>query len=164
MAEFRIYLDTSAIAKRYLEETGSNVIDEVYELAEQGKVILMSSAWNIGEVLGVFTKRRSRGELTKKEFEVCVIDFLLETLKLVRMNSFFFIPIVSHVLLDAIKLVLKYYIYEADALQIATSRFVNSDIFLSADEGLVNIARKENTRAYNPEKEQGDILKLLKRL
>ena len=130
MAEFRIYLDTSAIVKRYLEEIGSDIIDKVYELAERGRVILISSAWNIGELLSVFTKKKkSRSELTKKEFEICVDNFLLETPKLVRMNSLFFIPIFSQVFFNVIKLVLKYHIYEADALQIATSRFINSDIF-----------------------------------
>ena len=160
MAEPKIYLDTSAIVKRYLEEIGSDIVDKVYELAERGKAILISSIWNIGEVLGVFTKR-SRDELTKKEFETYVVDFLLETLKLIKMNSFFFIPVLSHVLFDAFKLVLKYHIYEADALQIATSRLVNSDVFLSADQSLVNIAKNENIKAYNLEEEQDDIIKFL---
>ncbi|MEX0568451.1 MAG: type II toxin-antitoxin system VapC family toxin [Candidatus Njordarchaeota archaeon] len=154
MAEYRIYLDTSAIVKRYIEEKGSDTIDKIYELAERGDAVLIASVWNIGEVIGVFTKRRSRGDLTKTDFQACISNFLLETLKLIKMNSFFFIPIFSRVLFDTIKLVLKYYIYEADALQVSTAKSARADIFLSADESLVNIVKKENISAYNIEKEE----------
>jgi len=48
-----VYLDTSAIVKRYIQEAGSDVVASLYSSAWQGSVKISFSPWNIGEVLGV---------------------------------------------------------------------------------------------------------------
>jgi len=56
-----LYLDTSAIVKRYLKESGSDLISEIYEKALNGDALLSFSAWNISEVVGVLDEYRRRG-------------------------------------------------------------------------------------------------------
>jgi len=54
MREQVVYLDSSTIVKRYIEEPGSSVVRELYFKAYTGEVILSFSVWNIGEVLEAF--------------------------------------------------------------------------------------------------------------
>ena len=49
-----VYLDSSAIVKRYILESGSEVVSNVYCKALNGELTLSFSTWNIGEVLGVW--------------------------------------------------------------------------------------------------------------
>ena len=57
----KIYLDSSALTKRYLYEAGSSAVDEIFRGAEAGDLVVAFSIWNIGEVLGVLDARRRRG-------------------------------------------------------------------------------------------------------
>ena len=50
-----MYLDSSAIVKRYIIEPGSLAVDEVSHRAESREAIAAFSLWNIGEVLGFWT-------------------------------------------------------------------------------------------------------------
>ena len=43
-----VYLDTSAIVKRYIQEAGSDVVASLYSSAWQGDVKISFSLWNIG--------------------------------------------------------------------------------------------------------------------
>jgi predicted nucleic acid-binding protein len=49
-----VYLDSSAIVKRYIKEAGTEIMDLVFGYAEDDHIKLFFSIWNIGEVLGVF--------------------------------------------------------------------------------------------------------------
>lgn len=55
-----IYLDSSSIVKRYIEETGSKVIDTVYQKAETETLKFTFSLWNVGETLGALDRYVSR--------------------------------------------------------------------------------------------------------
>jgi len=64
-------------------------------------------------------------------------------------------------LVEAWPLILREHIYEADALQIQTCIYSGSNVFLSADKELINIALKTGIRAMNVEDED-EVKKLLK--
>ena len=70
MGERDVYLDTSALAKRYLKERDSDKVDELYRNTEMGKTKLHFSLWNIGEVCGVFDKHRENTN-TKLTWNFC---------------------------------------------------------------------------------------------
>ena len=55
MTENLVYLDSSAIVKRYTKETGTSTVDFVYRQAELGKLVVGFSIWNIGETVGALT-------------------------------------------------------------------------------------------------------------
>ena len=50
-----VYLDTSTIVKRYVEEKGSQLADDIYARAEVGALRISFSMWNVGELIGEFT-------------------------------------------------------------------------------------------------------------
>lgn len=59
----RIYLDSSAFLKRFNEEPGSEIIMEVFEKCEMGKITVVISQWTINETIVAFDKltRMSKG-------------------------------------------------------------------------------------------------------
>ena len=138
MGERDVYLDTSALAKRYLKERDSDKVDELYRNAEMGKIKLHVSLWNIGEVCGVFDKHRENTNL-KSDLEL----LLGESTRLVVSGRLNVIEISNDVVMGALEIVLKYHIYVADALQLATAHIVGAKRFVTADKMLIRIAKKE---------------------
>ena len=67
MTEKVAYIDTSAIVKRYVYETGSEFIRAQYKDAYLGKVLLSFNVWNIGEVIGVFDRAHRQKRITSKQ-------------------------------------------------------------------------------------------------
>lgn len=147
-----VYLDSSAVIKRYLEEDGSGPIDLLYDgLEVEDSNVLAFSVWNVGEVLGAMDTRHRRGDLDDAALAEAVRLFAQETKKLVAMKKLRVSPMGSEVFSDSWDLVLKHHIYQADALQIATSRQIGADILLSADRKLLECAKKEQIQTANPE-------------
>jgi len=73
MSDQTIYLDTSAIVKRYIIEEETNRIDKIYDKAHAGKIRLSSSVWSIGETAVVLDKYHGA---IKKEFFLASVDLL----------------------------------------------------------------------------------------
>jgi len=161
MNEKRVYLDTSSIVKRYIEERGSEVIDRVYEESEAGRIKTVFSVWNIGEALGVLNRYLTRELLSVKEFETALTDLITESIKMIRLNSMQVLPITSKSLVESWLLVLRHQIYEADALQISSSKDADCDIFLGADKRVIQVAHEEGIHAINIETEAQEALNQL---
>ena len=60
------YLDSSAIVKRYVHETGSEFVRAQYSEAYLGNVLLSFNVWNIGEVIGVFDRAHRQKRITSE--------------------------------------------------------------------------------------------------
>jgi predicted nucleic acid-binding protein len=142
-----IYLDTSAIVKRYVEEPGSTLVNEVYEKALNGDVLLSFSAWNIGEALGVLDKYYRRRWLSSESYLKARAQFLGETLRLIRLRIIRVIPVRTSLLKQAWSLIEKYHIYQADALQILSAKQVGPEKFYTADKSLHEAALKEGLKS-----------------
>ncbi len=142
-----VYLDTSAIVKRYILEPGSKVVKKVYVNALNGETTLSFSAWNIGEVFGVLDKYLSRGWLDKRGYEVALVSFVKETIRLIKLRLTKIIPVRTSLLAETWNLINKYHIYEADAIQITSAKHADSEQFLSGDKKLVEISKAEGLNA-----------------
>lgn len=147
------YLDSNSIVKRYIEEKGSQVVDVIYEKAEAEKLRFAFSIWNAGEVLGVFNKHLSRGLLSEDAFKTALSDFLSESIKMTRLGSLQILPITTKTLIESWLLILKHHLYMADALQVSASKEVGCNLLLSADDQLIQVAKKEGIDAVNIETE-----------
>lgn len=134
-----VYLDTSAIAKRYVVEEHTGRIDELYDRAHAGEVIIGFSTWNIGELAGILSKYERRGVLTnaKNLFE----RFMGETRLLMKLGQLKLIPLNLDIIVSAIGYVFKHSIYIADAIQLTSAK--DFDAFLTYDKKLVQVARTE---------------------
>ena len=134
-----VYLDTSAIVKRYVAEEGSEQVDGIYDGAYAGRARIGFSVWNVGEVAVVLDKYERRGVIgdAKRVFEL----FLGETRLLARLNQLRLVPLSFKVIATAVSYVFKRGIYVADAVQLASAR--DFDAFLTYDERLARVARAE---------------------
>jgi predicted nucleic acid-binding protein len=137
----KIYLDTSALVKRYLKEEGTNVVDSFFKDSYENKVVLIISQWNIGEAAVVFDKYQNRKIIrdARKPFEMLYKELSL----MVKLGSFKFIPVLGDIIGGSIPLVLSHHIYIADALQIETCKHQMCNLFVAFDEKLNQIAKDE---------------------
>ena len=156
----KIYLDSSAIVKRYISEPGSSAVDLVFDRCWLGELSITTSIWNIGEVLGVFDVRRRRGWLSEDEFRDVLRNFTGEITRLLRLRVLEILPVLTSILVDSWSLVLGEHICEADALQIQTCIYSGSNVLLSADKELINVALRTGIKAVNVE-DENRVKKLL---
>jgi len=156
-----VYLDTSGIVKRYIEEKGSEVIDKVYEESEAGRVRTAFSVWNIGEAIGVLDRYHTRKLIFTSEFETALSGLITESIKMIRLSSLQILPITPKSITESWQLVMKHHMYEADALQISSSKEAGCELFLGADDGLIRVALKEGIDAINIEREPQKALQQL---
>lgn len=161
MAVSSVYLDSSSVAKRYLAEKGTDTIDSIYESAETGKLMLFFSVWNIGELLGVIDRHRSRGQLSEKELNRTVVDFITESMKLFKLGCLVVMPLDYEILLDSWQILMAHHIYVADALQIASALKAKCPFLLTADKDVAQIAKTKRIEAFNVERQEDEIRKVL---
>lgn len=157
----RIYLDSSVIVKRYVDEFGSAVVRELYRAAEQESVLVQFSVWNLGEVLGVLDSYHRRGWITAAQQKRTVSNLAVETMKLVRLGVLSVLPVRHQYLLNTWKLIQRHHVYQADALQAATAIANNTTAFLTADDNLRQLAQEEGLRALHVESQEPAIRALI---
>jgi predicted nucleic acid-binding protein len=143
----KVYLDSSAIVKRYVLEEGSGRAREVYLEALNGAATLHFSVWNVGEVLGALDTYYRRNWLISEDYEAARESFIAETVRLMKLGVVKVVPVRSKLLAESWPLVEKHHIYEADALQIVSAKNIGADKLLSGDQRLVDISNKEEINA-----------------
>lgn len=138
------YLDSSALAKRYVQEEGSDRMDQIFERAEKGEESVFFSTWNVGELAVVFDKYEREGLLEAKPV---MMTFLKEVKRLGKSRAAEVVPVSGSVIADAVTLTFKHHVYMADALQVVSCQTVAGAGFVTADRRLAGIARDEGLRA-----------------
>jgi predicted nucleic acid-binding protein len=158
MSARNVYLDTSTIVKRYIEQKGSKLVDNIYDRAEVGALKLSFSMWNVGELIGALDQHLSRKIISEMQLRTSTRDFVAETIKLSRLGHLNIRSPTAKIFADAWYLVFLSHICEADAIQIATAKSLECDLFLSADAELIEVAKQTNLQAANVETEAERIL------
>ena len=59
----RIYLDTSALVKRYCEEVGSDVVNDVFESDNE----IVTSYWTLAEAIAAIDKKVAKRQISEEE-------------------------------------------------------------------------------------------------
>lgn len=147
MSAYVAYLDTSAIVKRYILEHGSDEVAALYSRAWGGDVKLSFSLWNIGEALGVFDKYHRRGWIAASDYKLVKGRFLDEVVRMLKLGVLKLVPLRLSIVVDTWRLIEEHHIYEADALQVASAKYVKADEFYTADEELCDIAATQGFKA-----------------
>ncbi len=143
MTERIVYMDSSAILKRYVKEPGSDIVRRMYIMALSGEVKLSFNVWNVGEILGILDKARNTGRLGEREYLLTRKRFLSETRRLLRLGQLLLVPLRMRVLQGSWRIVEEHHVYQADAIQIESAKLVKSTDFLVADKRLHGVAVKE---------------------
>lgn len=138
------YLDSSALAKRYVEEEGSDKMDQIFEAAEKGEDSVFLSTWNVGELAVVFDKYEREGLLEAKPV---MMTFLAEMKRLAKSRAVELVQVSGSVIAEAVALTFKHHIYVADAVQVVSCQAVAGAEFVTADRRLASIAKEEGLKA-----------------
>ena len=135
------YLDTSALVKRYVKEPGSEIVDGIYTKAYRGLSVIAASYWNIIEAAMVFDKYERRLGLSARHLMEALLREFRTLAGLLRLKL---VPVSSTLIHETIDFVLKYHIYSADALQIASAHYAQCKHLVTADKRLAEAAAAES--------------------
>jgi len=138
----KVYLDTSALVKRYIGEDNSEKIDSLFDKAYREEIILVTSQWNVAEAAVVFDKYQRRGFINAME----TFKLLQNEMEMMVRLGLFKIISVSGVIAESVPLVFEHHIYVADALQILTCKREKCDLFITFDKKLIDVAKAEGLR------------------
>jgi len=125
-----VFIDTSALAKRYIEEAGSKEVD-IYFLDEND--ILLAPVTTI-EMKSVFTRRLREKSILPDIVKLASSEWEKEE------PSFRFIPFNSMLRNAAIQVIERTGIKALDSIQLASADISSVDIFVTADKALSRAA------------------------
>lgn len=142
------FVDTSALAKRYIEEKGTDWLLS-WILPEAENIVVISDITTV-EMISLLARRLREGTLTTERTEILRTNFLLHSDK-----EYLLIPVDEDVLQRARQLLQKHTLRTLDALQLA-SALVAAEIleepviFVAADQNLLTAAANEKFVTDDP--------------
>jgi uncharacterized protein len=129
-----IFFDSSALAKRYIEEEGSDQVDELCQRAETLKISILC----IPEVFSALNRRHREGVISgsdynhiKKQFSTDIGDAIL-------------VDLTADVITRTVALLENHSLRAMDAIHIACALESQTDLFVSADQRQLTAAQNED--------------------
>ena len=153
-----IYLDSSALAKKYIREKGSEAIQQRITAQTGADAIPFTSILTYAEILSVFARRAKEGTLTAREFTRARREF--ETDWAVGLAP---LALDSSVLLLVRDILLHFSLKGSDAIHLASALWLRDAarmgtsgrapklIFATSDARLGKAAADRNLEIFNPE-------------
>ena len=142
------YVDTSALGKRYLSESGSSWVQSWIEPAAQN-VLFICGITPI-ELLSIFGRRQREGALTQQAANILENDFLYHV-----QREYLTVTVDDVVLAHARRLIKQYPLRALDSIQLASALhtaklFAEPIIFASSDKQLLQAAMAEGFTVDDP--------------
>lgn len=161
----RLYLDASALLKRYALETGTAVVNHLFQQVPQQDLLCLS----VGalEVISVFVRKRNANLLPASLYQQAVADFRREVLDAA---DFLKVTVTDALVTTAVPLIEAYSINATDALVLRSAldlamaaRTQSADVILvTSDQRLGKAAQAEGLTTFDPETQsQADLTALL---
>lgn len=118
-----IFFDSSAWAKRYIAEKGSNEVESICSKAENVTLSILC----IPEVVSAFARLKRERKVALNQYKQLQKSLYkdIEDVRLINIS----IEIVSY----AVKLIQNFSLRTLDALHIACAKFGNVDLFITSD-------------------------------
>lgn len=146
------FLDSSALVKRYVPETGSNWIQLITNPGTGNSIAIAHITWI--EVLSALARRQREGSLSASELNIIAQKFRSDFY-----SQYQVLQINQALIEKAGELVIQYPLRAYDAVQLASAlefqaacaQIPNTQlVFVSADNRLLNIAQSEVLMTDNP--------------
>ncbi len=146
------FCDGSAIVKRYVNETGSNFVDNLADL-KSGNVVLPARTTRV-EVAAAIARRLKNGSVTTADAQNALAAFQHDLT-----NNYFTVEVTSLLLSAATTLATTHALRGYDAVQLAAALEANDErianglaplILVSADKELNTAAQSEGLNVENP--------------
>ena len=136
----RVFADTSALLKRYVEEQGTEAVEQILQRASD----LIVSALTLVEAMSALRRRNVAGELATKDYQSVREDLLVD------LADMEWVPIDERTLTAAVHLVEVRGLRTLDSLQLACALASAPDLFLCADRVLLAAAAREGLSVLDP--------------
>ena len=138
----RVFLDTSALAKRYVQEPGSEELEHLFFNVATEMIVSTLSRPECSSAIG----RKVRDRELLKESAIHALREFEHDWK----NLFIKIPLTEKIALSASKLTIQYYLKSADAVHLETAVMVDAELFVASDQQLISVAEKVGLNPYDP--------------
>ena len=131
-----VFFDSSALAKRYIEEKGSDQVQAILSSASA----LAVSVICIPEIVSALCRRRRERKVSTQEYRNAKASVLSD------IDDATVIGITEEVIAQAVALLEQFPLRSADALHIASASEWSTDLFVSADDRQCKAARARGLR------------------
>jgi uncharacterized protein len=131
-----VFFDSSALAKRYVEEKGSDQVQAILSSASA----LAVSVICIPEIVSALCRRRRERKVSTQEYRNAKASVLSD------LDDATVIAITEEVIALAVALLEQFPLRSADALHIACAAEWSTDLFVSADDRQCKAARAHGLR------------------
>ena len=138
----KVFLDTSALAKRYVEEPGSNELEDL--LFNHVKEVVISTL-ALPELAAALARKVRERDIN----EDSAVSVLQEA-ETDWTGLFGKIDLDQELALTAAQLTLQHPLKGADAVHLASALSAEADLFVTSDRNLLGIAGNIGLRAYDP--------------
>ncbi len=146
------YLDASAWVKRYHTESGSDLIDLLFQKAAKPQRII-TSLWSLGETFAALNRNKNRFNIPEEKFNKITFAFLTDC------ENLHLLPLSDNRLFETILHIKKYNLNSADAYHLSTVLQLKETLVLlnhtivliSADERLIKSSESEGIHVFDPE-------------
>ena len=155
----RVYLDTSAYLKEFSQEKGSKTISRIFSACERGEVVIVTSQWTLSESIAAVDRKCRRGEINPDERDTVIATILEKTMELVRKDNLVLVPVTSQFVQASWQIILERHVSADDSIHLVSALVTLSEIFVAADDYLIERAREEGFDSYHVE-EMTDCKKL----
>ena len=118
-----VFLDSSALATRYLEEPGSNQLEEILSSASSLGVSIIC----LPEVVSAFCRLRREGKMPPSQYLSAKRAFLAD------IEDCSVTDVTNQVMTRAIELLERWPLRSSDSLQVASAAEWAAELFVSAD-------------------------------
>ncbi len=135
----KVFLDTSAFAKRYVAEQGS---DKVMALCQKADSLVVSVICLL-ELISTLSRLVREKKLAKADYQKLKGDAMAD------LADVDICHITSEILVSVVSLLESYPLRAMDALHVACALIVKPDIFVSADHRQLSAARKAGLKTVN---------------
>ena len=157
-------LDGSALAKRYVPENGSALVDFVLDNVAGQRIYIL----NVGfaEVVSVLVRNKNAGTLSAAQFSQALLDFERE---IIQSPGKHLLAFDNSVATDAVALIVRHSINSTDAivLQVAMDitqhlhTRVDDVVLVASDQRLLRAAQAEGLTTFDPESQDQSALSAL---
>ncbi len=138
-----IYLDTSALVKLYIQEDGSDIVNNHKDRA----TIVSTSRIAYAEALSAFVRCRDEKVLLKKDYDKCITSFKSDW------EMYFVIEVSEKIVEIAGNLIESHSIRGFDSIHLASAMVLRKEInqsidFMCWDNRLLEVAKKEGFKTW----------------
>jgi hypothetical protein len=159
------YLDASALAKRYVPETGSAQVDAILDTVPADRLHVLNVG--AGEVVSILVRKRNAGNLSLSDFRQAIASFEAEIVRAADINR---VSVTNRLAVSSLPLIVAHSINSTDAvvlksaLAIARKLRASGDdlILVASDLRLLRAAGAEGLGTFDPEtRDQAALARLV---